>query len=247
MKIILRAIPNTITSLNLLSGCVAIVLASRGWTDFAVYCIFAAAVFDFCDGLSARLLKAYSEMGKQLDSLADVVSFGVAPAMLLHVQLTNLLSDKITGSFDSGLGWELLTFAPFIVAIFSALRLAKFNIDTRQTSSFVGFPTPANALLIGSVVCLNWLQCWPVLLLVCGLSAFLLVCELPMFSLKFKNMKWGDNKIQFSFLLACLVITLYSFISGHGIMLAVAFIFILYIIFSLLLFIFERPTQPLKY
>ncbi len=243
MNKIIRAIPNTITSLNLLFGCIAIVFALRGWTDFAVYCIFAAAVCDFCDGLSARLVKAYSELGKQLDSLADVVSFGVAPAALLHKNLESLLSDKITGSFDGGLLWELLTFFPFVVAIFSALRLAKFNIDTRQSNSFIGLPVPANALLLASLVSLSWITCWPGMLIVCIVSSTLLVCNLPMFALKLKNLRWSDNKIQYIFLLMCLLIVLYTIVFNQQFMLSIALIFSGYIAFSFCLFIFSRFTR----
>jgi CDP-diacylglycerol--serine O-phosphatidyltransferase len=246
-----RAIPNTITVFNLLAGCVAVVFALRGWTDFAVYCIFAAAVFDFFDGLSARLLNAYSELGKQLDSLADMVSFGVAPAMLLHNKLNFLLSDKITGGFDSGLGWELLTFFPFIIAVFSALRLAKFNIDSRQSNGFIGLPTPACALLIASLVSLSvnshWLvvgmEQWYSIVILSAMLSALLVCNLPMFALKFKNLRWRDNKIQFVFLWLCAVIVACSVIFHQGIMFAVAIIFSAYIFLSFRIHLFRRTKN----
>ncbi|MDR2358875.1 MAG: CDP-alcohol phosphatidyltransferase family protein [Prevotellaceae bacterium] len=248
MKRIVRAVPNTITALNLFTGCIAIVFALRGWTDFAVYCIFAAAVFDFCDGLSARLLKAYSNLGKQLDSLADMVSFGIAPAALLHNKLNMLLSDKITGGFDSGLVWELWTFFPFIMAVFSALRLAKFNIDTRQNNSFIGLPTPANALLTGVLVSLSvhghWLAAWmeqwySIIILSITLSA-LLVCNLPMFALKFKNLRWSENKIPFVFILLCLLIVCCALIFRQGILFAIAVIFFTYIFLSFILSLFRK-------
>jgi len=250
MKFIIRAIPNTITLLNLLSGCIAIVFALRGWTEFAVYCIFAAAVFDFCDGLSARLLKAYSDLGKQLDSLSDLVSFGVAPAMLLHVKLQSLLGNKFTGSFDNGLAWELLAFVPFIIALFSALRLAKFNIDTRQTVSFVGLPVPANALLIASLISLSvygncfvaFLDNWIAVIILSVVMSFLLVCNLPMFALKFVNLTWKANKTRFIFLLISLAIAVFSFIFGENIMFVVALIIAFYILFSFLLFLFRRAV-----
>jgi len=248
MKFIIRSIPNTITLLNLFSGCLAIVFAMRGWVDFAVYCIFAAAVFDFCDGLSARLLKAYSDLGKQLDSLSDVVSFGVAPAMLLHMKLNTLLSDKITGSFDSGLAWEFLTFVPFIIVLFSALRLAKFNIDTRQTSSFIGLPVPANALLIASLISLSvhgnplvvFLDSWISIPILSVIMSVLLVSNLPMFALKFKNLTWSDNKIQFLFLSICLAIVVCSLLFNQGIMFMTALIISSYIFLSYHLFFFRR-------
>jgi CDP-diacylglycerol--serine O-phosphatidyltransferase len=243
-----RAIPNTITALNLLAGCIAVVFALRGWTDFAVYTIFAAAVFDFCDGLSARLLKAYSDLGKQLDSLADMVSFGIAPAALLHNKLNVLLSDKITGGFDSGLAWELLAFFPFIIAVFSALRLAKFNIDTRQSNSFIGLPTPANALLIGVLVSLSvhshwlvvWMEQWYAIIILSVLLSALLVCKLPMFALKFKNLHWRDNKIPFVFILLCLLIVCCAVVFRQGILFAMAIIFFAYIFFSFILSLFRK-------
>jgi CDP-diacylglycerol--serine O-phosphatidyltransferase len=251
MKFMVRAIPNTITTLNLLAGCIAVVFALRGWTDFAVYCIFAAAVFDFCDGLSARLLKAYSELGKQLDSLADMVSFGVAPAALLYNNLNILLSDKITGGFDSGLAWELLAFFPFIITVFSALRLAKFNIDVRQGSGFIGLPTPASALLTGALVSLSvhghwsvaWMEQWYSIIIFSALLSALLVCNLPMFALKFKNLHWRDNKIPFFFLLLCLFILLCAVVFRQGMLFAIAVIFYAYIFLSFMLSLFRKKNK----
>ena len=149
MKPLTHHIPNSITLLNLLFGCVAVVLALRGWTVFAGYCIFTAAVCDFLDGLSARVLGAYSEMGKQLDSLADMVSFGVAPGVMLYQEMSRILSPRITMGFDT-VGWEVLMFAPFVLTLFAALRLAKFNIDVRQREGFLGLPAPACALLVAA-------------------------------------------------------------------------------------------------
>ncbi|MDR3133086.1 MAG: CDP-alcohol phosphatidyltransferase family protein [Prevotellaceae bacterium] len=248
MKVIVRVLPNTITICNLLAGCIAVVFALRGWTDFAVYCIFAAAVFDFCDGLSARLLKAYSELGKQLDSLADMASFGIAPAALLHNKLNILLSDKITGGFDSGLVWELWTFFPFILAAFSALRLAKFNIDARQSNGFIGLPTPASALLTGALVSLSvhghwlaaWMEQWYAIVILSVLLSALLVCHLPMFALKFKNLRWRDNKTPFVFLLLCLLIVFCALIFRQGILFAMAVIFFTYIFLSFIHSLFRK-------
>jgi CDP-diacylglycerol--serine O-phosphatidyltransferase len=244
---VLRAIPNTITSLNLLFGCIAIVFALRGWTDFAVYCIALAAVLDFCDGLTARLLKAYSELGKQLDSLADAVSFGVAPAALLYNKLQFLLADKITGGLDASLGWEFLAFTPFIVAIFSALRLAKFNIDTRQSYGFIGLPTPANALLICALTSLSvnghwlapWMEHWYAVIILCVALSALLVCNLPMFAMKFKNLTWRDNKIRYTFILLCVAIVACSVIFRQPASFAVAVIFYIYILMSFVVFLYR--------
>jgi CDP-diacylglycerol--serine O-phosphatidyltransferase len=192
-----KHIPNFITTLNLFAGCMAVYFAFLGNYDLVAGFILLAAVFDFADGLAARVLKAYSPMGKELDSLADVVSFGVAPGVLAMT----LLGESALPHWVS--------FAGFIIPVFSALRLAKFNIDERQTSSFLGLPTPANALFwVGLGYSFpDFLINNPYLLL--GLIAVfsgLLVSEVSMFSLKFKNLKIKDNSIQFLFLFVCLAL-----------------------------------------
>ncbi|MEY3679312.1 MAG: hypothetical protein RI924_1453 [Bacteroidota bacterium] len=135
-----KHIPNTLTCLNLFSGCVGLVFAFENQLIFAAYAIGISAMLDFFDGMTARLLKAYSEIGKELDSLADVVSFGVLPSLIIY-QLF-----KTSTSVHA-----YLPYLAFMIAVFSALRLAKFNVDTRQSEHFIGLPTPANALLIGSL------------------------------------------------------------------------------------------------
>jgi len=135
-----KHIPNFITCLNLFSGCVASYLAFKGNYQGAFVAILFAAVFDFLDGFAARLLKAYSPMGKELDSLADMISFGLAPGAIVFSLLT-----------DTGIN-EWLPFAGFLIPVFSGLRLAKFNIDDRQTSSFLGLPVPANAIFWAGIV-----------------------------------------------------------------------------------------------
>ena len=180
-----KYIPDTLTSLNLACGVLGVVFTFKGRVDIAFPLMLAAAVFDFCDGFSARLLGAYSELGKELDSLSDLVSFGVLPAVMLHKMMLNC---TFTDSF-----W---CYIPLVMAVFAGLRLAKFNVDERQHENFLGLPTPACAILCGSL-CLyvanypaTFLSDWcagpvfiPVLSIV--LSA-LLVCEIPMFSMKFK-------------------------------------------------------------
>ena len=139
-----RHIPNTITCCNLLSGCVAAMFAFEGMYPIAFAFIIAGAVFDFFDGLTARALKVSSPIGKELDSLADVITFGFAPGAMVYSWL-----DECVDSQLSSLGCQLtsiLPFTAFLLVAFSALRLAKFNVDERQTSSFIGLPTPANAL-----------------------------------------------------------------------------------------------------
>ena len=191
-------IPNCITSLNLLSGCIAIIFSFYGEFNAALLAIIAASVFDFFDGLSARLLKAYSPMGKELDSLADMTSFGLAPAMILFNKL-------MTDAYNPSVIWLAAT---LLTAVFSALRLAKFNIDTRQSENFIGLATPANALLIASGIAS--LELYPelnaaimknqyILPLCALLLSFLLVSEIPMFSFKFKSLKFKENSTRFLF------------------------------------------------
>ena len=238
MKRALSFLPNLITLLNLFFGCVAIVLAFRGWTLFAGYCIMIAAVFDFCDGLAARLLDAYSEVGKQLDSLADVVSFGVAPAVMLYKAMCIALASQSAWDLDS-LGWELFAFFPFIIALFSALRLAKFNVDTRQTDSFLGLPTPANALLIASFLIYalyhtaldSYITPLSISITAIVLSA-LLVVEIPMLALKFKGLVWQPNRLRYCFLILCVIIFTAVLLSGQEWMLSLVLIILLYILYS---------------
>ena len=218
---ITRHIPNTITCCNLLSGCMAVIAACGGCVRTAFLWIIAGAAFDFCDGLSARLLHAYSPLGKELDSLADLTTFGLAPALLCR----NLLS---------GIEWQagqaFIPYIALILAAFSALRLAKFNIDERQTTSFLGLAVPADALFWCGI-CL-WLQgaSSPVVgwIVIAGiiLFSFLLISEIPMFSLKFKNLGWHDNYIRYIFLAGSAILALAFGIKG------VAPIILWYIILS---------------
>jgi CDP-diacylglycerol---serine O-phosphatidyltransferase len=186
-----RNIPNLITCLNLFSGSLAVYYAFQANYEAVLLLVLLAAVFDFLDGFAARLLKAYSPMGKELDSLADVISFGMAPGTVAF----SLLKASILP--------EWLAFAAFIIPVFSALRLAKFNIDERQTSSFIGMPTPANAIFwvgLGYSHDKSFpLNEWIILGLIIVFS-LLLVVELPMFSLKIKNFKNKQNILQGIFL-----------------------------------------------
>ena len=198
-----KYLPDTITCLNLISGSVAIIFAFRDDFDMALAMIVLAAVFDFLDGLAARLFHAYSDMGKELDSLADTVSFGLAPSLILYNWLAG---------FTSGIH-PYVCYIPLLIAAFSALRLAKFNLDTRQSESFLGLPVPASALFAASLAAFaghyehiantllanNWVIP-AVSLILCAL----LVSELPMFSMKLKTLKWKDNAQRFTFL--CIII-----------------------------------------
>ncbi len=199
MKIKMFTIPNMITLLNLLCGCMAVTAAFMGMLDAAFWLIAAAAVFDFLDGFAARLLKQYSEIGKQLDSLADVVSFGVAPSAVMFTMFA--------GATDGfGAVWGVPV---FLLAAFSALRLAKFNIDERQSEEFIGLPTPACALLVGSAGYLSFTRAAEfspgVLLVASAVLCFLLVCNLRMFSLKFHAWGWRENALRYCFLAASAV------------------------------------------
>lgn len=202
---ITRHIPNALTCLNLFSGCIAGVMAFESRYELALLFIIISATFDFFDGLAARALNAHSPIGKDLDSLADDVSFGVAPSIIVFSLFKEMpYPDYLAGTT----AW--LPYAAFLISVFSALRLAKFNNDTRQATSFIGLPVPANALFWASLVAgyhpmLTSGSVHPLgLLAVVCLSSWLLVSEIPMFSLKFKNLSWKDNKVSFIFLLLCI-------------------------------------------
>ncbi|WP_293490083.1 CDP-diacylglycerol--serine O-phosphatidyltransferase [Prevotella sp.] len=200
-NIITRIIPNTLTCGNLVSGCIATVFALSGDARMALLWIIAGAVFDFFDGMSARLLNVSSPIGKELDSLADDVTFGVAPAAIIFRELQTLECPDFLAPVA-----EYLPYFAFVMAAFSALRLAKFNLDTRQTTSFIGLPTPANALFWGSLLVsrADWFESSPlmvpVLLLMICFSSWLLVAEIPMFALKFKHWGWKENELRYTFI-----------------------------------------------
>ncbi len=240
-----KHLPNTITCGNLFCGCMAIVSAFKGDLITATCLVGIAAVLDFFDGFAARMLHVKSEIGKQLDSLADMVTFGVVPGVIMYFMLLKGLPFNFDGALKAGADTELfpqwLGYSGFLISIFSALRLAKFNIDERQTDSFIGLPTPANALLICSLPLIENFQPqlfgydtlqyihnpW-FLLGLTVISSYLMVAELPLFSFKFKNFKWGDNKVRFIFIFAIIILLiLFKFI-------AIPFIILLYIVLSAL-------------
>jgi CDP-diacylglycerol--serine O-phosphatidyltransferase len=214
MKIKLFTIPNLITCLNLLMGCAALLSAFRGDLKCAFWFVVAAAGFDFLDGFFARLLKQYSEVGKQLDSLADMVSFGTVPAIVMWRML----------GVSQQLPFEELALLGFVIAPMSALRLAKFNIDERQTTEFIGLPTPANALLVTS---LSWFEMsWWGLCILTLVVSWLLVSEIPMFSLKFKGFSFGNNKLKYLFLSFVVIVVAFFGIRS------VALVLVVYILIS---------------
>ncbi|GAA4401823.1 CDP-diacylglycerol--serine O-phosphatidyltransferase [Nibrella viscosa] len=188
---------------NLLCGCLGIVQVFEGELAVASWLILLAAVLDFLDGFVARALRAQSPIGKELDSLADCVTFGVLPAFIIFSLLRNPADGAPVGNAP------LLPYLAFSLAVFSALRLAKFNIDTRQSDSFIGVPTPANAMVIASLPLIlvyqpgysNWILNPYVLYAYTLLMSYLLVAELPLFALKFKSFGWQENRIKFIFLI----------------------------------------------
>ena len=202
-----RHIPNTITCCNLLSGCVATMYAFESIYPLAFAFIIAGAVFDFFDGLTARALKVSSPIGKELDSLADVITFGFAPAAMVFSWLRECADVNL-----DMLPASVMPFAAFLLAAFSALRLAKFNVDERQTSSFIGLPTPANALFWGGLVLASHdimvvnPYGWMLVLALVVLFSYLLIAEIPMFSLKFKSLAWSANRTAYIFLLVSIAL-----------------------------------------
>lgn len=202
---IVKHIPNSITCCNLMCGCMATGAAFYGHYHWAVLMIVAGAVFDFFDGMSARALGVSSPIGKELDSLADVVTFGVAPSSILFYLFHEVHCPELLMPLRG-----VLPYTAFLMAAFSALRLAKFNLDERQHQQFIGLPTPANALFWGSLVLgehaflvsLRFNAVFLFLFMV--LFCMLLVCEVPMLALKFKNLSWADNKQRYIFLAGCL-------------------------------------------
>jgi CDP-diacylglycerol--serine O-phosphatidyltransferase len=190
--------------------------------------IVMAAVFDFMDGFAARLLKSYSKIGAELDSLADVISFGLAPGCVVYAYLA---------TYTDGSAWPLIA---FLLPVFSAIRLAKFNIDTRQTSSFLGLPVPASGLFWASLIpslslFFSSLTLYVIIGIVVLLIVFclLMVSEIPMFSLKFKNLKWEDNQWPFSLILIAVCVFALFFYLGMPV-LSISVIILIYIIMSLI-------------
>jgi len=201
----MKHIPNIITSLNLVSGFVAIIFAANGEVVTASWLILAAMIFDFLDGFSARLLKAYSAIGKELDSLADVISFGVAPGLIIYHLLNDSLSINAPIFVNSdGLKTILLMIIPSMMPLCGALRLAVFNIDSTQATTFKGLPIPANALAVISVVIaghnsqsllLNSFTGSPFLLILLTIIlSLLMVSRIPLLSLKVANLKFKGNE-----------------------------------------------------
>ena len=236
MKRVSKHVPNAITCANLFSGCVGVVLAFQGNLIFAAYALFLAAIFDFFDGLAARVLNSYSGIGKDLDSLADMISFGFLPSAILYEIFLEAPQIHHLSPY--------LNFSAFLIAVFSMLRLAKFNNDTRQTESFIGLPTPANAILIASLPFI--LEHYPaferyilntyVLAIFVVVMCALLVAEIPMMSLKFKNTDVNKNIYRYLLLLFSAILILFFKFA------AVPVIIVMYITLSIIQFKFSNDT-----
>lgn len=224
-----RHIPNTLTCCNLICGCIATGCAFKADYSSALAFIILGAVFDFFDGFAARLLKVSSPIGKELDSLADDITFGFAPATVVF--------SLMAASHVSGLPEAIRPYFPyvaFLIAAFSALRLAKFNLDERQTMGFIGLPTPANALFWAALAAGEHerLQSFPSggWLLLAGvlLSSWLMVAEIPMFALKFKDFSWSNNRLRYAFIALSAICLLLLGWTGFSLLI------VLYILCSLL-------------
>lgn len=261
-----KHIPNSLTCANLFCGCIGIKFAFEGALILSAYLIALAAVFDFFDGFAARLLNAKSPIGKDLDSLADMVTFGLLPGVILFKMMTVAIA--IHG-WQGPINEAYIPYFAFVLTIFSALRLAKFNIDVRQSESFIGVPTPAITLLVASFPMImnnpdihndgslgnsitnlsraisyapnfadNLLLNIYLLLGLTVLFSYLLIAELPLFALKFKNFGWPDNKIRYVFIISCLLLLIIFKFA------AVPLIIILYVALSVVNNFAKAKTQP---
>ena len=237
----LKHIPNLFTLGNLFCGLLAILFTVGGHLNMAGGLILLGAFLDFFDGMIARILNVDGELGKQLDSLADLITFGVAPAFIVF-QLFFWIEDK--SFFDPLSEWPSLTaynynylaYTAWLIPLFSALRLAKFNIDTRQIDGFIGLPTPANALFFISIPIMihfqptEWMSTFltqkTVLASLCIVMSYLLIAEIPLLSLKFKNLSWQENKMRYILIISSLILLcVFRFV-------AVPIILLLYLVLS---------------
>ena len=238
MKIRLFTVPNMLTLANLLAGCAAIVFTLQYHAyETAFWLIIAAAVFDFLDGFAARLLKQTSPLGVQLDSLADDVTFGLAPAVVMYDLYIH--STSYYGLDPEVMGW--LKWGVLIIAAFSVLRLAKFNIDTTQSAEFEGLPTPANALMLMSLAVLaetgKVMLHQEAILLISFAASLLLISPIRMFALKFKSFGIKGNELRYGFIVAA--IALIILVPAYSLLA----IIVLYIALSTLRWAFMRKSQ----
>jgi CDP-diacylglycerol---serine O-phosphatidyltransferase len=235
-----KNIPNLITSLNLFSGCAGLVMVMQGNLYMAAMFIYIAAVFDFLDGTAARMLDARSELGKQLDSLADVVSFGVLPGLIMF----RLIDYAVDFQYPDSPYLPTLAYVALLVPVTSAIRLGRFNLDVRQSENFIGLPTPANALFLSGfpviltshgfalhlvdMKLMSFLWDPFFMAVICLLCSILLNTEIPLFSLKFKSFSWKANSYKYIFLgISVLLLAFFQFA-------ALLFIIPVYIVLSVI-------------
>ena len=230
---ITKHIPNTITSMNLICGALGVIFTFKGELNTAFYLMIAAAVCDFCDGFAARSLKAFTPIGKELDSLADVISFGLLPAMMMHRRM-------VEGGMT---GW--LSYVPLVIVVFSAIRLAKFNVDDRQTENFLGLPTPACAIWCGSLIyaadngimtSVDMLHNLYFIPSASVILAFLLVSEIPMISIKIKK-ESKYNQVRLRFIVICAVFAVAALILKIHWSFIPLLVFTLYILHNLIRYV----------
>ena len=231
-----KHIPNFITLLNLTAGALSIISIIEGYIIYACYFIMVASILDFLDGFFAKLLKVQSELGKQLDSFSDLVSFGLAPTCLVYVFLGELQSPVLP------LQVGYLKLFVLFIPVFSVLRLAKFTLDNQQKNEFIGLPTPANALFFASAIASLYkmeslykiaaLDFYMLIILVVVFS-LLLVSSVKFFALKFENYNWNNNKIRYVFILLSVIIIIGCFLIGNPIV-SISIIILLYLFISIL-------------
>jgi CDP-diacylglycerol--serine O-phosphatidyltransferase len=231
-----KHIPNLITLLNLLCGCIALVYVSKLDFEMAFYFVCLGIFLDFFDGFFARLFKVSSPLGLQLDSLADMVTSGVVPGYVMFSLLTKSHFGLLTSS--------ILPYCGFIITLGSCYRLANFNIDNRQTDSFIGLPTPANALFVLSLplilstfesgIVYDLLRNQWVLLVITAVSAYILNAEIPLFSLKIKKLSFADNTLQIGFLLTSLLLLFWFQFLG------IPLVIVFYVLLSVGMNVFQK-------
>ncbi|WP_270089683.1 CDP-alcohol phosphatidyltransferase family protein [Sphingobacterium sp. SYP-B4668] len=228
-----KYIPNTLTCLNLFSGCIGVLFALKGEFQLTFYCILFSGICDFFDGMAARALNVKSTIGKELDSLADMVSFGFLPGAVIFFLLKEINSED-----------SMLPYLAFVMTVFSGLRLAKFNVDERQSTDFIGLNTPMNTFYIISIpfiaqVYPEWIMTNAFLLFSTILSSALLVSEIRLFSMKLSSLKWKDNKFKYIFLLvSAVLVIIWKF-------LALPIVLLLYILLSIVHFKTQKKSQSL--
>ncbi len=240
-----KHIPNTITCGNLFCGCLAIVQAFEGYLEWAAYLVFLAAILDFFDGFAARMLKVASPIGKDLDSLADMVTFGAVPGVVVFKYLNAIESSMPQYTFIIH-EYYWINYVAFTITIFSAIRLAKFNNDIRQSDSFIGLPTPANAIFWCSIIflqdsktALSFINPYSMMVGVFMFS-MLLISEIPLFALKFRHFTWSGNRLRYSFLAISLLVLIIFQLPG------ILLIIILYILLSVIVDLVQSSRRKIS-